>query len=309
MLFSVVIPTFNRRELLAEALCSVWAQTFTDYEVIVVDDGSTDGTWDYLSSLREEIIAVRQENRGPGAARNAGAKLARGDYVAFLDADDIWFPWTLAAFAESLMKFPSLSLIVGEWVEFSSKGGLPTIPQVELEATWHRDYFASSGRADNLGSGLCVIAREALLRNAFLEDRLNCEDHDLFIRMGTEPSYLKINAPPTLAYRRHHASETAEFEQTLRGVRRLLERERRQEYPGGYARALERHRILMRHVRPVALGCLREGLLQDGLRLYRQTLIWNLRLRHVSFAFGFPLLMLVAWHRRRQRSDALPALN
>src|SRR5262245_53825606 len=94
--FSVIIPTHNRLCLLQRALGSVRNQTFRDYEVIVVDDGSSDGTWNYLGSLVPFIKALRQENRGPGPARNLGATHATGSYLAFLDSDDLWFPWTLA---------------------------------------------------------------------------------------------------------------------------------------------------------------------------------------------------------------------
>src|SRR4051794_5139151 len=108
MRFSVIIPTYNRLQLLKEALDSVWRQTFTDYEVIVVDDGSTDGTRDYLESLGDKLRFFVQPRRGPGAARNLAAQHANGEYLAFLDSDDLWFPWTLATFAEviSRHRFP-----------------------------------------------------------------------------------------------------------------------------------------------------------------------------------------------------------
>jgi len=74
MLFSVVIPTFNRVHLLARTLESVWRQRFTDYEVIVVDDGSTDGTQAYLQGVGNKVRVIRQANSGPGAARNIGVR-------------------------------------------------------------------------------------------------------------------------------------------------------------------------------------------------------------------------------------------
>jgi glycosyltransferase involved in cell wall biosynthesis len=93
--FSVIIPAYNRRALLIETLNSVWQQTFADFEVIVVDDGSTDGTAEYLGSLGAKVQCVMQDNFGPGAARNRGLEIANGRYVAFVDSDDVWFPWTL----------------------------------------------------------------------------------------------------------------------------------------------------------------------------------------------------------------------
>ena len=96
--FSVVIATYERLDLLKATLESVWAQSFHSYEVIVVDDGSTDGTVDYLLGLGDRVTIIVQRNAGPGVARNAGAEVATGEYVAFLDSDDLWFPWTLSTY-------------------------------------------------------------------------------------------------------------------------------------------------------------------------------------------------------------------
>src|SRR5215510_13897684 len=98
-IFSIIIPTYNRLPYLKKTLDSIWEQSFTDFEVIVVDDGSTDGTADYLRELGGSVELLRQENRGPGAARNLGVMHARGEYIAFLDSDDLWFPWPLKTYA------------------------------------------------------------------------------------------------------------------------------------------------------------------------------------------------------------------
>src|SRR5262245_55735540 len=108
-MFSVVIPSFNRVALLGSALNSVFAQSFTDFEVIVVDDGSTDQTMQYLRAFRDRLAAIRQPNQGPGAARNRGARHAVGAYLAFLDSDDLWFPWTLEIYRKVIQEhnYPS----------------------------------------------------------------------------------------------------------------------------------------------------------------------------------------------------------
>src|SRR5437868_2651965 len=127
MQFSVIIPTFNRARLLKQAIDSVRTQTCRDYEIIVVDDGSTDGTVDYLASLGDHVRIRRQANRGPGAARNLGAQEARGQYLAFLDSDDVWFPWTLASFREVIARYDRPSLVCARTMEF--QGPLPRIEQ------------------------------------------------------------------------------------------------------------------------------------------------------------------------------------
>src|SRR5688572_3937260 len=99
MRFSVIIPTHNRMAFLPATLATVFAQRFTDYEVLVADDGSTDGTAEYLRSLGGRVTVFTQANRGPGAARNLALRHASGQYVTFLDSDDLWFPWTLETYA------------------------------------------------------------------------------------------------------------------------------------------------------------------------------------------------------------------
>jgi len=118
MLFSAVIPTFNRSHLLQATLESVFAQTFTDYEIIVVDDGSTDDTQEMVKSYGKRVQFFCQENAGPGAARNLGVSHARGEYVAFLDSDDLWFPWTLAVFAELIDENTAPSILAAKVFEF-----------------------------------------------------------------------------------------------------------------------------------------------------------------------------------------------
>ncbi|HET6973737.1 MAG TPA: glycosyltransferase family A protein, partial [Pyrinomonadaceae bacterium] len=97
-LVSVIIPAYKVAPYLAETLESVFAQTFSDFEVILVNDGSpdTDEMEKVIEPYRDRIVYLRQENRGAGAARNTGLRSARGRYVAFLDGDDIWLPGFLS---------------------------------------------------------------------------------------------------------------------------------------------------------------------------------------------------------------------
>ena len=95
-------------------LDSVFAQTWTNYEVIVADDGSTDGTGDVLATYGDRIRVVTQQNSGPGTARNLGIELARGEYLAFLDSDDVWFPWTLASYARAIHDYGQPTIIAGD---------------------------------------------------------------------------------------------------------------------------------------------------------------------------------------------------
>lgn len=110
---SVIIPVFNREAFIGRAIESVLAQTYSDYEIIVVDDGSTDGTRRALDSFGEKLRVLSQPNRGPYAARNLGLQHARGDYIAFLDSDDFWLPERLAKQVPMLDSDPELGLVFG----------------------------------------------------------------------------------------------------------------------------------------------------------------------------------------------------
>jgi glycosyltransferase involved in cell wall biosynthesis len=307
MQFSVVIPTYNRARFLARTIESVWQQRFTDYEVIVVDDGSKDGTQAYLQGLGNKVRVIRQVNCGPGAARNIGIQEARGNYTALLDSDDLWFPWTLDVFVRAIQEHRSPHILGGKFIEFTDEAELRTVREESYQTSWFVDYIASCRYPYYVGSGTCVLHREALARTRFLEDRLNAEDHDLILQMGTLPGFVHILAPVTLAWRRHRASETGDFASSASGAMRLLAREKSGVYPGGRERSRERHRILARHTRPTALACLRKGELKQGWELYRSTFGWNVELRHWKYVLAFPIVAVLALLRRAILRKPRPA--
>jgi glycosyltransferase involved in cell wall biosynthesis len=307
MRFSIVIPTYNRVHLLAHTLDSVWRQRFTNYEVIVVDDGSNDGTQEYLQRLGHKVRLITQANSGPGAARNIGVRAARADYVALLDSDDLWFPWTLDIFARAIQDDRHPHILGGRFVEFTDEAELLNVREESYETSWFADYLASSHHPYFVGSGTCVLRREAFAGARFLEDRLNAEDHDLILQMGAHPGFVHILAPVTLAWRRHRASETGDFASSVSGALRLLAREKSGVYPGGSERSRQRHRILARHTRPTALACVRKGALKQGWDLYRSTLGWNVELGHWKYVLAFPILAVLALLSRVITREPRPA--
>jgi glycosyltransferase involved in cell wall biosynthesis len=110
---SIIIPTWNRRHHVVEAIDSVLAQTYTDYEIIVVDDGSTDGTSDLLAQRYRgrPLTCIIQQNRGSSAARNAGIRAARGELLAFLDSDDLWLPRKLESQVPRFDRNPAVGFV------------------------------------------------------------------------------------------------------------------------------------------------------------------------------------------------------
>ena len=113
MRYSVIIPTYNRGAILAEAIASVLAQDCPDLELIVVDDGSTDDTRAMLERRFPQAIYLHQTNRGPAAARNRGVAAARGDYIAFLDSDDLWLPGKIARERALFKVWPNACALAG----------------------------------------------------------------------------------------------------------------------------------------------------------------------------------------------------
>ena len=115
---SVIIPTYNSAQFIVETLESVFAQTYKNYEVIVVDDGSTDNTKEVLKPYMSKIRYIYKENGGPASARNVGIKNARGEYIAFLDSDDLWLSEKLERQVKYLGKYQEVVLVFTDCIRF-----------------------------------------------------------------------------------------------------------------------------------------------------------------------------------------------
>jgi len=123
-LVSVIVPTYNRRETIQAAIASVQRQTFADWELIVVDDGSTDDTAALIEGTDPRLVLIRQKNQGVNAARNTAMLRARGRYIAFLDSDDEWLPHHLELSVAFFRAFPGEDFLSGEFSEDGGSGGL-----------------------------------------------------------------------------------------------------------------------------------------------------------------------------------------
>jgi GT2 family glycosyltransferase len=294
LLFSIIIPTFNRVTLLSQALTSVFAQRYRGYEIIVVDDGSTDGTQEYLQALGTRVTAIFQSNQGPGAARNSGAQHAQGEYLAFLDSDDLWFPWTLSCFSELIRRYQSPAILAARLVEFSAESDVETVRETELSAHGFPDYFASYGHNYFVGSGMSVLRRDEFLSRRGYSVEIRCyEDQDLVLRMGEAPGFVQVVEPATLGYRRHSGNINQISRESYEGACYLVRQERRGRYPGGLSRARQRREIITQRTRPAALGLARSGLLFEAWSLYSDTFAWNVVLGRWKYLLGFAVKALL----------------
>jgi glycosyltransferase involved in cell wall biosynthesis len=179
---SVVIPTYNRARCLAEAVDSVLAQEEAEVELIVVDDGSTDGTAHMLAGYGEAIRVLRQENRGVSAARNAGIAAAQAELLAFLDSDDVWLPGKLRAQVDFFAARPEALICQTEelWV----KNGRRVNPG--------RRHRKRGGMIFEASLELCLVSPSAVMTRRELFERVGrfdeglpaCEDYDLWLRVS-----------------------------------------------------------------------------------------------------------------------------
>ena len=196
-LLSVVIPTWNRAQLVREAIASALVQRDDEVEVIVVDDASTDATAELLEREFGDCIRVLRldHRRGPGGARNAGARLARGEFVAFLDSDDFWLQGKLDAELDVFARFPEAQVVVSDsqnFFEGEADGESRFAQNGLLEATGGEVRLASDCRwlwtnsMNTVHTCSIIVRREALMRlgeKLFAEDLVCCEDWEFQMRL------------------------------------------------------------------------------------------------------------------------------
>lgn len=199
-LISVVIPTYNRADLLPRALRSVLDQTFRDFELIIVDDGSTDNTKEIVDGFRssfENIIYVSQPNSGQCAyPKNHGIELSKGRFVAFLDSDDEWMPKKLEMQLRVLQKEPDLGFVGCNITVFDNATG-ETLRTHELDRYVRNDFVEEMLRLNVLTPSAVMVRREVLKDVGVFDTELNvADDLDMWLRIsdkyrfGFVPEYL-----------------------------------------------------------------------------------------------------------------------
>ena len=302
-LFSTVIPVFNRAELIRPTLDSVLAQEFADQEVIVVDDGSTDDTLKTLASYGGRVRVLQQKNSGPAVARNRGIAEATGKYITILDSDDLWFPWTLATYAEAIATDDAPAFLAGAPAVFTDESEVRAIQRAPLKAERFPDYLASGNAWRWFSASSFVLRAEAVRAvGGFSTEWINSDDADLALRLGQASGFVDIQAPATFAYRDHAGSLKSKADVSFRSLSYMIAQEETGAYPGGRERRRERLEILTRHIRPFTLECLRGGAIAQGWNVYRKTFAWHLALGRVSYLGAYPVLTAIHAMKRRKVS-------
>jgi len=192
-LVTVIIPIYNRGWILKEAIDSVLSQDFDDFELIIIDDGSTDNTQDILDGYTRDIIVLRQDNCGVSAARNAGIAFASGHFIAFLDSDDLWLPGKLARQVDFFNS--NSDAMICQTEELWIRNGKRVNPK--------RRHKKFSGMIFKHSLPLCIVSPSAVMLKKSLLDKTGvfdesfpaCEDYDLWLRISCKyPVYL-IDTP------------------------------------------------------------------------------------------------------------------
>jgi hypothetical protein len=189
---SIILPVYNGAATIGGALESVFAQTFTDYEIVVVDDGSTDETASVLASYGNRIQIVSQPNRGLSAARNMGVRASSGEYIAFIDDDDLWMPEKLAHCVAVLDQDPNCVLAYTGAVRVDLSGAPMQIQNADADRVDSPTMAQMLERPWNVVPCQFVVRREVFERCGGFDQRFvaTCEDM-YFLLLAREHGYFR----------------------------------------------------------------------------------------------------------------------
>ena len=212
---SVILPTYNRASLLREAVDSVRSQTWEDWELLVIDDGSTDGTREVGRTGDPRIRWFRQDRGGPSRARNRGMQEARGEFIAFLDSDDLWMPEKLQLQLQVFRKEPRVGAVCCDMLESDGKGDRPA-------TFFQRIGFTGELTAEKMFFHNPVAIQTLVARQSAIE-RVGGFDTDLWGSEDYEFAYRLLRAAPVRSLFRSLVSRRLQPDRLSRDRRRMAE--------------------------------------------------------------------------------------
>jgi glycosyltransferase involved in cell wall biosynthesis len=230
---SVIIPVYNSQRYIRESIESVLHQDYDDYEVIVVDDGSTDNTKATVLALGGPIRYLHQSNQGPAAARNTGIAAARGELICFLDADDLWYPQKLRTHVDFMARNPQIGLVFSDEDEFDEDGVM--CPSLLGKSQFHPEITSESGidaafqklLVENfIPTSMVTVRKECFQTTGVLDVALRAsEDRDMWSRIAV---HFPIACIPVLLGRKRAVANSVsrDLETTLRARIRLWRKAR-----------------------------------------------------------------------------------
>ena len=296
---SVIIPTYNYARFIREAIDSALAQTHAPLEVIVVDDGSTDDTAQVLAEYGSSIRAIRQQNQGVAAARNTGLAAARGEYVTFLDSDDVWKPLKLERQIARFDADPALGLVHCGAETFDGQGRTLTIHLGGAEGWVAADLLRLDREVIMSGSNIMVPRRVAEEIGGFDVRLPPSEDWDFHYRVATRYRVGYV-AEPLVRYRLHGSGGHMNIPRMENAM--LLAFEKAFASPDRSTQSLRRESYGRLHC--ILAGCYFEA--RKPWPFVRH-MIRSLRydVRNLAYFAAYPL-RVIARRRRSARSAATP---
>ena len=261
---SVIIPTHNRAGFLAQAIDSVLSQTYANFELIVVDDGSSDETQALLASYGTALVSLSQENRGPAAARNAGIWKARHSLLAFLDSDD--------QFARNKLAF-----------QVAAMEAQPEMPISHTQETWFRNGRHLNQKKRHAKAGgdifarsitLCVVGMSTVMARRELFDRVGlfdesfpcCEDYELWLRASAAHPFLLVDAALTVKHGGREDQVSVRFQTGMDSFRIRAMEKLLADIPLTPGQSRLAREELVRKAVLYGNGCLKHGRLEEGQR-------------------------------------------
>lgn len=215
--FSVVIPLYNKAYFISDCLESALKQTFEDYEIIIVNDGSTDNSVAVVEGFSsEKITLIHQENQGASKARNNGVAIAKSEFIAFLDADDIWKPNHLEVLKESIDAFPNAGLYANNYAIKHSKTFIKPA-KLNIEISNNKplilDNFFKASLEDVAVWTSCAALKKKLFENfkGFDPIYLSSQDLDLWIRIALQHQVV-FNPKSTMIYNKSIIGSLGKYE-------------------------------------------------------------------------------------------------
>ena len=269
---SVIIPTYNRGHLLAEAIDSVLSQTYNDLELIVVDDGSQDETKEIVSSYSSQVIYLYQKHRGVSAARNRGIEQAQGEYLSFLDSDDLWLKKKLNLQMEYLKSHPETLICYTD--EIWIRKGVRVNPMKK-----HKKY---SGMIFEHCLPLCIVSPSSVLMHRHLLDEVGvfdetlevCEDYDLWLRISARYPVQFIEKPLIVKRGGHEDQLSKKWNGQDRFRIRALVKLLEEDYISLHQRELA-WRELVKKCTIYGKGCIKRGKKEEGEKILALTQKYN----------------------------------
>ena len=205
-LVSVVVPVYNRERFLDECLESVFAQEHRPIEVIVVDDGSTDSSVERAEAWGDRVRLIRRSNGGPSAARNTGIDAARGDFIAFIDSDDLWLPGLLTKQLGVFAEAPQTDICVARAQNF-------WMPELADEEARYRDHPMSKPFGGYVGQA-CMVRREVFERFSRWDEKQLHGETMVWFQACIDAGAVFHEIPEVFVRRRFHTSNLTRVEVT-----------------------------------------------------------------------------------------------